>query len=48
MEAIDREAEVLLPRSQWSRRGFAMTSVITGFACPHDRRSVGLQARLVK
>ena len=32
MEAIGREAEVLLPRSQWSRRGFVMTSLITGFA----------------
>jgi carboxymethylenebutenolidase len=32
MEAVDREAEVLLPRSQWSRRGFVMTSLITGFA----------------
>ena len=32
MDAVDREAEVLLPRSQWSRRGFVMTSLITGFA----------------
>src|SRR5215472_9743062 len=32
MDAIDRESEVLLPRSQWSRRGFVMTSLITGFA----------------
>ena len=32
MDAIDREAEVLLPRSQWSRRGFVMTSLATGFA----------------
>ena len=32
MDAIDTEAEVLLPRSQWSRRGFVMTSLITGFA----------------
>ena len=32
MDAIDRESEVLLPRSQWTRRGFVMTSLITGFA----------------
>jgi carboxymethylenebutenolidase len=32
MDAIDRESEVLLPRSQWSRRGFVMTSLATGFA----------------
>jgi len=32
MDAIDREAEVLLPRSEWTRRGFVMTSLITGFA----------------
>ena len=32
MDAIDKEVEVLLPRSQWSRRGFVMTSLITGFA----------------
>ena len=32
MDAINWEVEVLLPRSQWSRRGFVMTSLITGFA----------------
>jgi carboxymethylenebutenolidase len=32
MDAIDRESEVLLPLSQWSRRGFVMTSLATGFA----------------
>ena len=32
MDAVDREVEVLLPRSQWSRRGFVMTSLVTGFA----------------
>ena len=32
MDAIDAESEVLLPRSQWSRRGFVMTSLATGFA----------------
>ena len=32
MDAIDRESEVLLPRLQWSRRGFVMTSLATGFA----------------
>ena len=32
MDAVDREVEVLLPRSQWSRRGFVTTSLITGFA----------------
>ena len=32
MEAVDREAEVLLPRFEWTRRGFVMTSLITGFA----------------
>ena len=32
MDSIDRESEVLLPRSQWSRRGFVMTSLATGFA----------------
>ena len=32
MDAIERESEVLLPRSQWSRRGFVMTSLATGFA----------------
>src|SRR5215470_857774 len=29
---MDAESEVLLPRSQWSRRGFVMTSLATGFA----------------
>src|SRR5215831_2778834 len=32
MGAIGREVEVLLPRSQWSRRGFVVTSLATGFA----------------
>ena len=32
MDAIDRESEVLLPRWEWTRRGFVMTSLITGFA----------------
>ena len=32
MDAVDREAEVLLPRWEWTRRGFVMTSLVTGFA----------------
>ncbi len=32
MDTIESELEVLLPRSQWSRRGFVMTSLVTGFA----------------
>ena len=32
MDAIDRELEALLPRCEWTRRGFVMTSLITGFA----------------
>ena len=32
MDAIDREAEVLLPRWEWTRRGFVMTSLAIGFA----------------
>ena len=32
MDTIERELEVLLPRSQWTRRGFVMTSLVTGFA----------------
>jgi carboxymethylenebutenolidase len=32
MDPIDRESEVLLPRWEWTRRGFVMTSLITGFA----------------
>ena len=32
MDAIDREVEVLLPRPQWTRHGFVMTSLATGFA----------------
>ncbi|HKM73772.1 MAG TPA: dienelactone hydrolase family protein, partial [Stellaceae bacterium] len=32
MDAIDTESQTLLPRSQWSRRGFVMTSLATGFA----------------
>ena len=32
MDAIEIGLEGLLPRSQWSRRGFVMTSLATGFA----------------
>jgi carboxymethylenebutenolidase len=32
MDAIDWESEVLLPRWEWTRRGFVMTSLVTGFA----------------
>jgi carboxymethylenebutenolidase len=32
MDAVASGLEGLLPRSQWSRRGFVMTSLITGFA----------------
>jgi carboxymethylenebutenolidase len=32
MDAIERDVEVLLPRSQWTRRDFVMTSLVTGFA----------------
>ena len=32
MDAVDKEVEVLLPRLQWSRRGFVATSLATGFA----------------
>jgi carboxymethylenebutenolidase len=32
MDVEERELEALLPRSQWTRRGFVMTSLITGFA----------------
>ena len=32
MDAFESGLEGLLPRSQWSRRGFVMTSLITGFA----------------
>jgi len=32
MDAVDRELEALLPRAEWTRRGFVMTSLITGFA----------------
>jgi carboxymethylenebutenolidase len=32
MDLFERELEALLPRAQWSRRGFIMTSLITGFA----------------
>ena len=32
MDTIERELEVLLPRMQWTRRGFVMTSLVTGFA----------------
>ncbi len=32
MDTIESELEVLLPRVQWTRRGFVMTSLVTGFA----------------
>ncbi len=32
MDAVDSGLAGLLPRSQWSRRGFVMTSLATGFA----------------
>jgi carboxymethylenebutenolidase len=32
MDGLDREFQVLLPRSEWTRRGFVMTSLISGFA----------------
>ena len=32
MDAFENGLEGLLPRSQWSRRGFVMTSLATGFA----------------
>jgi carboxymethylenebutenolidase len=32
VDTIERELEVLLPRMQWTRRGFVMTSLVTGFA----------------
>lgn len=32
MDAFERELEALSPRAQWTRRGFVMTSLITGFA----------------
>jgi carboxymethylenebutenolidase len=32
MDAFESGLEGLLPRSQWSRRGFVMTSLVTGFA----------------
>jgi len=32
MDAVECGLEGLLPRSQWSRRGFVMTSLATGFA----------------
>ena len=32
MDAVDRELEALLPRAEWTRRGFVMTSLATGFA----------------
>src|SRR5438132_282233 len=32
VDAIESELEVLLPRTQWTRRGFVMTSLATGFA----------------
>jgi carboxymethylenebutenolidase len=32
MDAFERELEVLSPRARWTRRGFVMTSLVTGFA----------------
>ena len=32
MEIDELELQGLLPRSRWSRRGFVMTSLATGFA----------------
>src|SRR4029077_10088541 len=32
MDVVEAGLEGLLPRSQWSRRGFVMTSLATGFA----------------
>ena len=32
MDAVESGLEGLLPRAQWTRRGFVMTSLITGFA----------------
>ncbi|HEY1432784.1 MAG TPA: dienelactone hydrolase family protein, partial [Stellaceae bacterium] len=32
MDRFDNEFQGLVPRTQWSRRGFVMTSLITGFA----------------
>jgi carboxymethylenebutenolidase len=32
MDAVESGLEGLLPRAQWSRRGFVMTSLVTGFA----------------
>src|SRR5260370_42536229 len=32
MDRLDNELQGLLPRMQWSRRWFVMTSLITGFA----------------
>jgi carboxymethylenebutenolidase len=32
VDTIESELEVLLPRMQWTRRGFVMTSLVTGFA----------------
>src|SRR6516164_7557508 len=32
MDAFESGLQGLLPRAQWSRRGFVMTSLITGFA----------------
>jgi carboxymethylenebutenolidase len=32
MDGLDDEFQGLMPRAQWSRRGFVMTSLISGFA----------------
>ena len=32
MDKIENELEALLPRTQWTRRGFVVTSLVTGFA----------------
>jgi carboxymethylenebutenolidase len=32
MDGIPSDLDVMAPRSSWSRRGFVMTSLVTGFA----------------
>jgi carboxymethylenebutenolidase len=56
MDTIDTELEALLPRAEWTRRGFVMTSLATGFALsvqPVSAEAIhtdttGLDAREVK
>ena len=56
MDAVDRELEALLPRAEWTRRGFVMTSLATGFALSVQPASaeaihtdaIGLEASEVK